>query len=300
MNLTQRQLRMFVTTARLLHISRASEVLHISQPALTRALREFEHQVGLDLLHRTTRQVRLTPDGERFLPVAERLLHDLDHAATDLRAHAQGVRGALTIAVGAAFGATVLPVALQVFTARHPGVRVRLVEDNSAGITARVTRVEADLGIGSPIGDTASLVARPLLSAPLGLLAPPGRSATLPLLKEPADTSILNVLRSHGSDLVRRMERGVEVSSLTLQLALARQGLGIAVVSALGASHPQAHGMRFTPLRPMLRRELHALQHADRAEAPAVTAFLRVLAEVLPQEVRRLRPGVRPLVAAPG
>ena len=168
MNLTQRQLRMFVTTARLLHISRASEALHISQPALTRALREFEHQVGLDLLHRTTRQVRLTADGERFLPVAERLLHDLDHAASDLLAHAQGVRGSITIAVGAAFGATLLPVALQTFLQRHPGVRVRLVEDNSAGITARVTRVEADLGIGSPIGDTASLVARPLLSAPLG------------------------------------------------------------------------------------------------------------------------------------
>lgn len=293
MNLTQRQLRMFVTAARLLHISRASEALHISQPALTRALREFERQVGLELLHRTTRQVSLTPEGERFLPVAERLLHDLDHAADDLRTHARGVRGSLAIAVGAAFGATVLPAVLAGFARRHPGVRVRLVEDNSAGITARVARAEVDLGIGSPIGDTALLVSQPLLSAPLGLLARPGGARGLPLLKEPADTSILNVLRAHGSDVVARMERGIEVSSLTLQLALARQGLGIAVVSALGASHPQAQGMRFAPLRPAMRRELYAMRRMDRAASPALNGFMDLLASSLPAQLAGLRPGIR-------
>ncbi len=292
MNLSQRQLRMFVTTARLLNISRASEALHISQPALTRALSEFERQLGLDLLHRTTRQVSLTPDGERFLAVAQRLLGDLDHAAADLRDQARGASGSLVIAVGAAFGATLLPLALANFTRQAPGVRVRLVEDNSAGITSRVARAEADLGIGSPLGDTSLIDSRALLQAPLGYLGLPGRMDQLPLLREPADTSILQVLRAHGSDLVARMERGVEVSSLTLQLALARAGVGVAVLSALGAAHPQAQGLKFVPLKPALRREIFAMQRRDRPAA-TTAAFLQVLEATLEEEVPHLGAGIR-------
>ena len=60
MNLSQRQLQMFVTTAALMNVSHASDVLHISQPALSRALQELESQLGVKLLLRTTRQLTLT------------------------------------------------------------------------------------------------------------------------------------------------------------------------------------------------------------------------------------------------
>jgi LysR family carnitine catabolism transcriptional activator len=69
------------------NISRASEALHISQPALTRALKEFESQISTVLFERTTRRLALTPEGERFLPTAQRLLSDLTEAA-DSAAHA--------------------------------------------------------------------------------------------------------------------------------------------------------------------------------------------------------------------
>ena len=80
MNLTQRQLSMFVITADLMNILRASQVLHISQPALSRALQELEAQLGVTLLQRTTRQLSLTTDGQQFLPVAQRLLRAHDPA----------------------------------------------------------------------------------------------------------------------------------------------------------------------------------------------------------------------------
>ena len=118
MNLTQRQLNMFVTTADLMNISRASEVLHISQPALSRALQELEAQLGVALLQRTTRQLSLTPDGQQFLPVAQRLLRDLEQATADLREQAKGLTGSVTLAVGSAFGCTVLPEIIRSFSAR--------------------------------------------------------------------------------------------------------------------------------------------------------------------------------------
>lgn len=288
MNLTQRQLRMFVTTAVMANISRASEALHISQPALSRALQELEAQLGVKLLQRTTRQLSLTHDGQRFLPVAQRLLRDIEQATADVREQAKGLTGSVTVAVGSAFGCTVLPGVLKAFAVSHPRVRLKLLDDNSAGITSCVARAEADLGIGSPVGDTRSLICELLLTAPLGLLGDPKLFAlesavktrnftALPLLKEPAETSILQLLRSRGSELVARMDNGTEVSSLALQLALAREGVGVAVMSALGASHPQAAGLQFVPLKPALKREVFLIRHRDRDLCPSARALVDAL-----------------------
>ena len=304
MNLTERQLRMFTTTAAMGNISRASEMLHISQPALTRALQEFEAQLGVTLFARTTRRLGLTHEGERFLPVAQRLLSDMQQATRDLRELSTGLTGTVTLAVGTAFGCTVLPAVLQRFAVSHPGVRLRVLDDNSAGITARVARAEADLGIGTPVGDTRGLDCEKLLSAPLGLLGDARRYrlaahagnhelASLPLLKEPSDTSVAQVLRAHGSALVTLMERGTEVSSLSLQLALARAGVGVAVLSALGASHPAAQGLHFAPLRPRLVREVFLLRRNDRAASASCRALVDALRATLAAPPRGLHPLVK-------
>ncbi len=293
MNLSQRHLRLFVTTAAMGNISRASEALHISQPALTRALATFEQQMGASLFARTTRRLALTPEGERFLPTARRLLHDLDDAAKAFQAHTAALHGRVTLAVGSAFGATLLPAVLHRFVASHPGVRVCVIDDNSEGITRRVRHAEADVGIGSPVGDIDTLHCQRLLSAPLGLLAhpahfqlsgtDPAQLAQLPLLKEGADTSIMQLLRIHGSPLVTQMAAGTEVSSLTIQLALARAGVGVAVLSALGASHRDAQDMVFTPLHPPVHRELFLMRRRDRPATPATLALAQALVQGLVQ-----------------
>jgi LysR family carnitine catabolism transcriptional activator len=192
------------------------------------------------------------------------------------------------------------------FVRLNPRVRIRLRTDNSAGITDRVASTEADIGIGSPLGDTARLQCTSLLVAPLGLLGDPKRFrlrgsidadvlATLPLLKEAEDTSIMQVLRAHGSLLVPAMSDGVEVSCLASQLALAQAGVGVAVVSALGASHPQAQGLRFVPLAPRVSREVFAIQRTDRRPNPSAEALLHAIkhgmgAIRLHKSVRKWRP----------
>lgn len=158
------------------------------------------------------------------------------------------------------------------------------------------------MGIASLSGDTSALLCQKLLTAPLGLLvntahfslkASAGSRglAGLPLLKEAADTSIVQLLRLHGSSLVAQMESGIEVSSLAMQLAFAQAGLGAAVVSALGASHPQARGMKFVPLRPTIRREVFLLQRRDRQQS----ASARVLRDALmgPLRTADAHPSIR-------
>lgn len=283
MNISQRELRFFITTAALKNISRASEILNISQPALTRAIKEMEAQLGAQLFQRTTRQLALTFEGERFLPIAQRLLQDLDQAVNDLREQSSGLQGTVTLAVGTAFGCTLLPDILRGFTQTHPGVRVRIRDDNSAGITQRVIRSEVDLGIGSLIGNDSDLQCQLLLTAPLGLLADSshfdlsGDLSRLPLLKESDDTSIMHLLRSHGSGLISQMNLGVEVSSLAIQLALTKAGVGVAVLSALGASHPEAAQLQFLPITPTVEREIYVIQRADRRLSPSTRALLKAI-----------------------
>jgi LysR family transcriptional regulator, carnitine catabolism transcriptional activator len=305
MNLHQRQLRMFVTLAQEGHFSRASERLHISQPALSRAVQELESQLGVKLFRRTTRQLSLTPEGQRLLPRAQRLLRDMADMADDLRARGTGVRGTVTMALGAAFGAVLLPAVLKQFCDHYPRVQVRLLDDNSMGITRRVLQAEADIGIGSPMGDTAALVCERLLSAPLGLLssAPAVAGAqtqasdrpSLPLLRESEDTSIMNILRMRGSALVADMDRGIEVSSLGLQLALVRAGMGLAVVSALGASHPMAQGMRFEALQPAIEREIFLMTQRTRELSEPARAMVFTLMRLFAQADAHW-PGVHRLV----
>lgn len=293
MNLTQRQLQLFVAVAAMLNVSRAAEVVHLSQPACTRALRALEDGLGVALFRRTTRRLALTAEGRRFLPVAQRLAADLAQAAAEVAGRPAGLAGTVEIAVGTAFACTVLPPVLRAFARAHPEVRVRLRDDNSEGVTARVERGEADAGIASIVGRAGGLVTRRLLSAPLGVLAHPAhhrlparpsaaRLAALPLIKEADDTSIMTLLRQHGSVLTAAMERGIEVSNLAVQLALVRAGAGVAVLSALGASHPDGRGLAFAPLVPAVRREVVLMQRNDRPLRPAAQALADAIVAALP------------------
>ena len=84
MNITSRQLKAFVLTARHQSFSRAAEQLFITQSGMSVLVRELETQLGVRLFERTTRKVALTEFGSQFLPIADRSLRDLEEAAAKL------------------------------------------------------------------------------------------------------------------------------------------------------------------------------------------------------------------------
>ena len=118
-------LRVFVAVAEANGFAEAARRLALSAPAVTRAIRALEQRLGVQLLHRTTRSVRLTEAGERFLEDCRRILADLDEAeASAGGAHAMP-RGQLAVTAPAMFGRLhVAPVLLD-FLDRHPEVSAR-------------------------------------------------------------------------------------------------------------------------------------------------------------------------------
>jgi LysR family carnitine catabolism transcriptional activator len=301
MNLSQKQLRLFITIAQAGHITQASERLGISQSALTRALARFESELGVTLFHRTTRRLTLTPEGQRFMPVAQRLLNDMEDACEVLQGRTDEITGRVSLTMGSTAGGTLMPPLLKMFMRRYPGVRVGVVESYGVETTKSVRSGEVDLGIGTPQGDIAGLRCDLLLQAPLGIVYRRDQFkirdgsletlSNLPILKEGPNSSIIDLLRINGSPIVSMMSKGIDVTSLTMQLALVQAGMGVAVLSALAASHPQAIDLGFTLLEPAIERPVFLMQRTDRLASPAVAALAQVFLRDLHQV--ELRPEVK-------
>ena len=100
MTFTSRQLRAFVLTAQHESFSRAAEEMFVTQSGMSILVRELESQVGFRLFERTTRKVKLTDFGSRFLPVASRCLVDLEAAASKIRNSASIAMSTLMLAMG--------------------------------------------------------------------------------------------------------------------------------------------------------------------------------------------------------
>ena len=124
-------MRVFVTVAEQGGFAPAARRLALSPPAVTRAIAALEERVGTRLLQRTTRVVRLTEAGQRYLVDCQRILRELEEADASASNTHQQARGPLVISAPLNFGRLfVAPVVLD-FLAAHPQISVRtLLADN--------------------------------------------------------------------------------------------------------------------------------------------------------------------------
>lgn len=118
-------MRVFVAVADTAGFAPAARKLHMSPPAVTRAIAVLEERLGVLLFHRTTRQVRLTEAGSRFLEDCRRILADLEEAEDSVGGAHRAPHGLLSITASVRFGAMVVaPMALE-FLDRYPEVSVQ-------------------------------------------------------------------------------------------------------------------------------------------------------------------------------
>jgi LysR family transcriptional regulator, benzoate and cis,cis-muconate-responsive activator of ben and cat genes len=121
-----RHLRYFVAVAEMENVSRAALKLHVSQPALSRQIRDLEDEIGFSLLERTAKSVRLTEAGRTFLNDARALLQNADEAVTKARAAATTEPTELHVGYSPTPFAEILPKTLRAFQKAMPNVHVRL------------------------------------------------------------------------------------------------------------------------------------------------------------------------------
>jgi DNA-binding transcriptional LysR family regulator len=154
-----RQLEYFVALARERHFARAAEKCYVSQPALSEAIRKLERELKVPLVRRGQKFEGLTPEGERLVHWARRILADHDALKQEVTALRSGLTGELRLGVIPAASSTVA-LLTDPFCAEHPLVRVQLATSlRSAEIVERIHRFELDAGIIYPDGqNTADLL----------------------------------------------------------------------------------------------------------------------------------------------
>lgn len=286
MNVSFRQLRAFVSVAEGASFTRASELLHLSQPALSYTIRKLEESLGLQLLARNTRTVELTPAGQHFLAQARRMIRDMDDAVRDAKETVALTRGEIRLAALPTAAASFLPEAIAAFTREHPGIDFRLRDGRAGEVLGWVRNGEVDAGISSSPDDSSGLSFEPLLDDNLVLLVRDegqrkARWKRLPYIALAPDTSIRPLADAALKHLNVTPLPAWEVAHMSSAVALVREGLGFSLLPASCASVFNIDRCIAVPIEQPARRSIGLLEMRPVSRSPSLSAFMSFLHERL-------------------
>ncbi|MGE3287167.1 MAG: LysR family transcriptional regulator [Pseudonocardia sp.] len=294
--MTLQQLAYFVALVDVGSFTRAADTVGVAQPTLSRQLRVLEHELGARLVDRGARDgLHLTPAGQAVLPLARRILADMDSARTAV-AELVGLRaGRVRVGATPSLCIGVLADVLRTFCSRHADIRVELVENGSQPLERALARGELDLAlvIVPAAGLDPSLTVTPLLRERLSVASAARQAGRVVARRTITVTELARyplVLPREGYDLREVTLRAcaeadvspriaVEGGEMDAVLRLVEAGAGAAVVPDLVfAGRP---GLQRTALTPPLYRTVALARRSDLTPTHAVQAFCDTLLELL-------------------
>jgi DNA-binding transcriptional LysR family regulator len=277
--MTPEQLRIFVAVAERGHVTRAAELLGMSQSAASAAIKALEQGSGVRLFNRVGRAIELSPAGRRFLPEAKAVLERIAVARHVLENASQTIAGSIAIAASQTIASYWLPRRLAAFQEEHPAVRLGVSIGNTRQVENRVLDGTADLGLVE--GRTESdLLRRTRVDVDRLMLVVASAYPDVAELSpgRPEIVSLRWIVRESGSgtrevlqDLARQM--GIPFDSLSIFLVLpsneaivqaVEAGAGATIISELVVGKAVADGsLRHVPLD-LPAREFAVISHRDR------------------------------------
>ena len=297
------QLRYFIALAQERHFRRAAARTHVTQPTLSQQIQKLEKELGAALFERSPRRVRLTQEGERFLPRAIEALNAVDRAAEEVRAASGGLAGRVVMGAIPTIGPYVLPRFVRALRQRAPDVLLELHDLTTSALLQDLKEGKLDLALLSlPITDSVVAV-RSIGREPFLLAA--AQRAPVRRAKRVNASALKNerllilqeghCFREQSLDYCRFARVHPQVvfqgSSLTAVMRMAAAGEGVTFVPKMAASAKENPGLafaRFAPPEPT--REIGV---AWRMSAPLTRAQAFVL-ELLEESLRAmLTPGER-------
>jgi LysR family carnitine catabolism transcriptional activator len=306
MNPTLAQLRLVLAVAENESFTVAAERVVMSQPALSRAVKEVERVIGARLFDRTTRSVTLTADGREFVRVAAEIVRSVDGGLGRFQAYRQGLFGTVTVAALPALAACVLPYAGRRFAESRPDVQVRIIEGDADEVLAHVLAGRADIAVTEAPRSADGLEVRPIGEDEMVAVSAPGHPITAgpdvswrdwaahPVVAFADSARTDEACRRSGVD----PHRAYVADSAATVVGLVAAGLGVAAMP-LSALPLTAHAsVVVTPLvEPRVVRPLAVVTRTVPVLAPPSRAFLEVLGDVRFDPLHRTAPARRSVPA---
>jgi len=277
-----RLVRYFVAVAREGNVTRAAEVLHISQPSLSAAVKQLEQQLGVALLERSGRRIALTAAGELLLRRGKELLEHADAVADEVSQRDSATAGRLRLGLTPTARYGVGPELLAACARNAPGVMIYTSEDTTGALLRDVAQGRVDLAVTFCAPEPPEGMVLALLREESALVHMPsdhrlaGRRAVR--LEDLVDESVLVSAGRDSSGFTDRVLSAFAAAGIAprtradpypdLGLQAVREGLGVVVYSR-SAFPQQLAGSAFVPLRPPLGLPFHLASRKEEKGAAA-------------------------------
>jgi len=285
MKIELRHLRYFLAVADELHFGRAAGRIGIAQPALSQQIRRLESEVGAELFHRSTREVRLSAAGDALRPHALRALDDVARGADAAVRASRGEIGSLTVGFIETASSAFVPAAVRRFRADRPGATLTLRELSVDAQIEGLRSGNLDVAIVRPPIDSADLLVEVVGEEGLLVAVPAGhplarrqRLSARDLLEEPLVALSRETVPGLYDQVISLFgERGgaarvtQEATSIQAVLGLVAAELGVALLPASVRSLNR-DGVAFVTLAPSPRSTMLMICRRDDS-SPLVAAF---------------------------
>jgi DNA-binding transcriptional LysR family regulator len=285
------EMRAFVRVVERQSFSAAATILELTPSAVSKLINRLEDRLGVRLLHRTTRRLALTPEGEFYFARARQILTDIEEAEAEVAKSRSSPRGRLHVNTNTGFGVHQLAPALPEFLMRYPDIEVELsITDRLVDLVAEHADVTIRAG---HIGDMA-LTARKIVDFERTICAAPAYLKQHDVPRTPTDLAnhicILIAAQTSNCWPFRTRDRIEDVEivprvtsdNADVALGLAIEGGGIVRLSDIIVGEPIRRGLLvplLTDLHHVEPLPLNALYLAGRHRLPKVRVFLDFLVE---------------------
>lgn len=291
-DLSSRELQAVCTIAEYGSFMAASLTLNVSQPALTRTVQRVEQAVGLELFRRTTRRIEITPAGQEFIALANRILADLRISFTNMREISDEQRGQVIVSSVMSVAYTQLPRIVARYRQSRARIEIQLREGVHGTVLDDVRSGVADLGVTYVDEVPGEISAIPLATEVFHAVMPKGhalsskpgitldelsRYAMVSLPKEAQTRRLLDGLAA-ASGLV--LQHAVTVNQFATVMQCVHAGVGLAIVPGGAVPAALSAGLASRPLtRPAVSRTMGVVLLKDRGLTPSARGFLNQLQE---------------------
>jgi DNA-binding transcriptional LysR family regulator len=301
-----RSIRYFVQIADLGSISRAADHLGVAQPALSRHVKGIEDELGMPLLVRLPRGVRLTAPGRQFLEHCRRILRELARAREELRSDDRAPKGKVILGVSPTIGSLLVPGIIERVRRQSPDVSIKVVEAFSPQLYDALLAGKVDVAVLTNPAPSRSVKYSPLVSEPLVVLTPPQQRGThrYYTLAELARTPIIitsgiravieEQIGRHGG----RLNVEAEVDAVEAIRGMLLRGIGTTVMP-VSTFHDDIRAGRIAAF-PITDASLHRILVLAHLAEGGMSAAAEEVSQLLAAEVDALRErGVFNVAAAP-
>ncbi|MGW0087150.1 LysR family transcriptional regulator [Streptomyces sp. NPDC003393] len=250
-----KQLKAIVTVAEVGSVTRAADLLHLVQPAVTRQIRTLEQELGVPLFERSGQGMRLTEEGEIMVGRARRALNELERARAEVQPVPGVVTGVVTVGLLESTSDLLAEPLVTALARDHPGVEIRLMTAYSGHLQQWLDDGDLDLALLYNLDSTPTLNARPLVRERLWAVAPGSAGlcadrpvpftevAGHPLVMPAAGHALRRLIDAAAVRSGAAMDVVVQTNSLRVQKHLVRAGHGWTVLPGVGITGDVARGV---------------------------------------------------------